>query len=315
MQKGSGNADAFIILGVLILIAIFSYGAKDHGSGNGFLNIRLNGTSTSSVQPIAPLSNSQISPPSSGYSKSIYLDSGNAAYSYQPYEEYVTISNNGQESVNITGWQLRNAKDKRTYDNTGALQHFAADTATIPQAALFISPYGTSIPQNVTLVSGETAIITTGNPGNQYPYRITSFKENICSGYIENLAEYKFTPTLSSRCPRPADEPGVSNLSTDCRKFIENMSSCHTPEFDTRDSNGEICQNCVDGKPLSNSCVNFIKSHFNYQGCIANHVNDPNFSLKTWRIFLGKGWEMWAKDYENIQLLDQFGKLITSRSY
>jgi len=93
------------------------------------------------------------------------------------------------------------------------------------------------------------------------------------------------------------------------------MTPCRTPEFNTRDREEDICYNCVDGKLLSSSCVAFIKSHFNYGSCIANHASNPNFSGRTWRIFLGKGWEMWAEDYETIELFDQLGRLVDSRSY
>lgn len=93
------------------------------------------------------------------------------------------------------------------------------------------------------------------------------------------------------------------------------MASCHTPEFDTRDREGDICHNCVDKKPLSGSCVAFIKSHFNYGSCITYHQNDANFSGKTWRVFLGKGWEMWAKNYETIKLFDSNGQLVNKRGY
>lgn len=255
------------------------------------------------------------STPESSYARDISLGTGNAAYAYQTYEEYITINNRGRESINITNWQLKNGKDKRAYDLGSGLQYFPADVAVIPRAALFISPTGSNIFQDVILQSGEKAIITTGNMGSQLPYKITSFKENICSGYLEDMDEYAFTPSLGRQCPRPANEPEVSGLDTECQRFIGRMGSCHIPEFDTRDSEGNICSNCVDKKMLSSSCVAFIKSHFSYKGCIANHAGDSNFSGKTWRIFLGKGWEMWAKEYETISLFDNLGQLVDQRAY
>ena len=159
MNRGKGNADAILILAVLIVIMIIAPKA-------------------------AP--NSKTNPPSSrdaNYTQNIYLSSGNASYTYQPYEEYITIYNSGSESVNITGWQLRNGKDERAYNLGGSLRHFPADIATIGQAALFISPTGNNALQNIVLKSSEQAIITTGKIGPQLPYKIISFKENICSGY------------------------------------------------------------------------------------------------------------------------------------
>ncbi len=282
--------------------------------------VTLMGDSDSTTNPSNPSVNNgsggeNIVTSDSSHALNISLGTGNASYAYQPYEEYITIDNREREPVDITNWQLKNAKDKRAYDLGGSLKYFPADTAKIGRAAPFVSPMGTNIFQNVILQDGETAVITTGLIGSQLPYKIVSFKENICSGFLEDLPEYTFTPPLARNCPRPTDEPGVSALDTECRKFIERMTPCRTPEFNTRDREEDICYNCVDGKLLSSSCVAFIKSHFNYGSCIANHASNPNFSGRTWRIFLGKGWEMWAEDYETIELFDQLGRLVDSRSY
>jgi len=305
MKNGNSTAEGIVILAVLIVITLMG---------------ALKGTSNSTVNPSNPSGNTSPNRGNTAVSNSssvrnISLGRGNASYTYQPYEEYITIDNRGREPVDITNWQLKNAKDKRAYDLGGSLQYFPADTAKIGQAATFVSPMGTNIFQNVILQDGETAIITTGSIGSQLPYKIVSFKENICSGFLEDLPEYTFTPPLARNCPGPRDEPGVSALDTECRKFIERMTPCRTPQFNTRDREGDICSNCVDGKLLSGSCVAFIKSHFNYGSCIANHVNKSNFSGRTWRIFLGRGWEMWAEDYETIELFDQFGRLVDSRNY
>ena len=305
MKNGNSTAEGIVILAVLIVITLMG---------------ALKGTSNSTVNPSNPSGNTSPNRGNTAVSNSssvrnISLGRGNASYTYQPYEEYITIDNRGREPVDITNWQLKNAKDKRAYDLGGSLKYFSADTAKIGQAAPFVSPMGTNIFQNVILQDGETAIITTGSIGSQLPYKIVSFKENICSGFLEDLPEYTFTPPLARNCPGPRDEPGVSALDTECRKFIERMTPCRTPQFNTRDREGDICSNCVDGKLLSGSCVAFIKSHFNYGSCIANHVNKSNFSGRTWRIFLGRGWEMWAEDYETIELFDQFGRLVDSRNY
>jgi hypothetical protein len=295
MKKGNSNAEGLIILAILIVIVI----------------IMPKGTGAPSTSTTAPQSNT----PNSTYTKDISISAGNAAYSYQSYEEYITIYNRGRDPVDITGWQVKNAKNKRAYSIGGDLRYFPSDVAVIPQGALFIAPNGTSLLQNIILENGETAVITTGSMSSQSPYKIISFKENMCSGYLEDMPEYTFTPPLPMSCPRPADEPGVEGLDTECRNFVKRMSSCRTPEFETRDRDGNICYNCVDGKFLSSSCVAFIKTHFNYNSCIANHRNDPNFSGNTWRIFLDKGWEMWAKEYETIEIFDRFGRLVVSRSY
>ncbi|MBI2065537.1 MAG: hypothetical protein HYT68_00490 [Candidatus Zambryskibacteria bacterium] len=304
MQKGNSNTEGVIILAVLLIIILITFtGSGSNSAINSAQNSILNSSEAGTVQP------------NSTYARSISLGTGNSSYVYQPYEEYITINNRGKEAVNITGWQLKNGKDERAYDYGGSLRYFSADAATIPQAALFISPTSFNIFQNILLESGETAIVTTGQPGPSLPYKIVSFKENICSGYLEALPEYTFTPPLTRNCPRPVDELGVSALDTECRRFIERMVPCRTPEFNTRDRDGEICYGCIDGQLLSNACNAFIKNHFNYPSCIAYHQTDSNFSGRTWRIFLGKGWEMWAKEYETIKLFDLLGQLVASRSY
>lgn len=301
-----GNKEGFLILIILIVIVVFMSRDKDDSRPN-----TLNNSSPSKTV----IEESESSKPASSYSEEISISRGNASQEYQPYKEYITLRNRGSEPVDITNWQLRNGKNKRAYDMGGTLRYFPADTAFIPKAVLFISPTSNSALQNVILNPGETAIVTTGKMGSELPYKIISFKENICSGYLEDMSEYTFTPRLSSNCPDPEEEIGVTALDTECRKFIERMSSCRTPEFETRDRDGEICYNCVNGTQLSSACVTFIRSHFSYAGCIANHRNDPDFSGRTWRIFLGKGWEMWAREYESIELFDLVGRSVSNITY
>lgn len=302
-RAGNSNTEGIIILVVILAIILIT----SREISNPIVDSTQKSASNSSRETIKK--------PDSSYAKDISLSTGNAPYSYQPYEEYITIRNNGRELINITNWQLKNGKDERSYDFGGTLQHFPADSAIIGQATLFVSPQGFNKLQDIVLKPGETAVLTTGQVGSQLPYKVISFKENVCSGYLENLAEYKFTPPLTRNCPRPANEPGVVSLDTECRKFIESMASCHTPEFNTLNNEGDICYNCVDKKPLPGSCVAFIKNHFNYSSCITYHQNDANFSNQTWRVFLGKGWEMWAQKYETIKLFDSNGQLVNQRSY
>lgn len=245
----------------------------------------------------------------------IAIGSGNAPYAYQSYEEYITLENQSQSSVNITGWQLRNGKDERPYYTGSSLQRFSADVALIPKAAVILSPSGNSLLQDVILAPDERAIVTTGSFGVRSPYPITSFKENMCTGYLEDLDNYAFNPPLTGDCPRPEDEPGIQNLDVGCRRFIETLSYCETPEFGGRDEEGENCPHCINGKLVSPACQAFVQSHYSYQGCLAYHQKDPEFSGDTWRVFLGRGWEMWADEYESIELYDRFGQLVNYQNY
>ncbi|MDB5194219.1 MAG: seg [Parcubacteria group bacterium] len=254
----------------------------------------------------------------SSYSSLISLGQGNAAYSIEPAEEYITIQNQSESPINITGWKLTNNKGNRTYYSGNQAVHYASDEMIIPQATGYISPTGGfNLAQNVVLAPNDMAIITTGSVGVQSPYKITSFKENECSGYIEALPQYDFTPTLNYACVSPSLEPGLSNLDTACKNFVSGISGCQTPVFgQINRGSTDNCDNCVNGRPApSTACLNFIKDHFNYPGCINYHKDDPKFYSNTWRIFLAKQWEVWDKQDEVISLFDQFGKLAAYKSY
>ncbi|MBX4206571.1 lamin tail domain-containing protein [Candidatus Parcubacteria bacterium] len=312
-KRGEGNLDGILIIAFLIVIMLLA----PKGSGKGFFS---SPTLTGSGTAIGPASGSHSSPssfpsPSSSY-RSLSVGSGNAAYENQSYKEYVTVENWGDKPVDITGWTLKNGKDKRSYDVGGQLQRFSADVARIPQAAPLLLPSGGSPLQDVVLQRGERAVITTGLVSVNSPYRITSFKENSCTGYLEALPDYAFEPGLQMSCPSPYKEPGLDGLDTACRLFVGSLSSCETPKFDAKNSKGEECATCVHGRELSNACAAFIRQHFSYQGCVAYHAGDPSFSSgKTWRVFLGRSWEMWAPNYESIELFDRFGTLAASQNY
>ncbi len=301
LQRGEGSLDGIIILAVILIII--------------WVTPKGNTNSDESGNWVPRTTISSYSTTTSPQAQYISLGTGNAAYSYQPYEEYISIENRGNTAIDITGWQLKNGKDKRPYYLGGTLQRFSADVAIIPQATLSLSPTGASVLSNVVLGQNERAIVTTGAVGPRSSIQITSFKENMCTGYIEALPDYAFIPPLSQNCPRPASEPGIRNLPPDCRDFINTLSSCKTPEFGGRNREGQSCDNCVNGVELPNYCRAFIKEHFSYQGCVANHGKKPDFSGRTWRIFLGRGWEMWAKDYETIELFNQSGQLVDFQNY
>ena len=258
---------------------------------------------------------STIQTSSIGAYRSLALNSGNASYEDEAYKEYIELDNWGDTNLNITGWTLKNGKDKRTYASGDSLQQFSADVATIPQGTKLLRAQGGSAMGDIVLEPGERAIITTGYIGVNSPIQITSFKETSCTGYIEGLPEYAFTPTLSTSCPSPSREPGLANLDRDCQDYISGLSSCNTPEWSAKDSNGETCTTCIRGRRLSNQCAAFIKEHFSYQGCVAYHASDKDFSKKTWRIFLGRAWQMWSDKYETINIFDRAGNLVTGREY
>lgn len=304
-----------ILAALSIVIFVFIMPTRQLGPTKSIFSLK--DDSSSQKSQIKTNSNGQPNPTkSSTFSNSISLSRGNASYAIQPYEEYISVENRGETSIDITGWKLKNAKNERSYSIGGSLQYFPADEVIIPRASIFISPNGRTAPQNIILRKNEKAIITTGSIGVRTPYTIVNFKENKCSGYLEDLPEYNFTPQLSMNCVRPNNEPGAKSLEVSCQKYLDSMQSCHTPKFETTDRQGNVCSNCVDGNStLGSSCIAFIKAHFSYPGCIANHQNDSDFSGNTWRIFLGRTWELWANSHETISLLDSSGNLVDYKSY
>jgi len=262
-------------------------------------------------------------PKDSAFANTISLGTGNASYTFEPGDEYISLTNNSDKSIMISGWKLQNAKGSRAYNVGNSTQYFSSDSISIPQGTYILSPTGNNNLENIVLKQNESAVVTTGSVGVVTPYKIVGFKENKCTGYLQNLDNYSFTPSLQTNCVQPRNEPGVRNLDTACQDYISSMSSCHTPKFDTIDAQGRLtdrqgnsCTGCVDGNStLSSSCVTFIKSHFSYPGCLAYHQNDPNFSSSNWRIYLGQKWELWAKSYETISLFDSIGKLVNYQSY
>ncbi len=300
-NRGAGALDAVLILGFVIFVML----------------VTPRGENTWKVSDANWLPDAKVETVDQGGSQSsISLSTGNAPYTSDAYKEYVALYNWGNTPVSITGWQLRNGKDKRTYDNGGSLQKFSADLATIPTATKLLYPNGTGSEQNVVLAPGERAIVTTGYFGVRSPVSVKSFKENLCTGYIEMLPEYSFEPSLDASCPSPAKEPGFEGLDSECRDFVSTLSSCRTPEFDTKTYNNETCTTCVGGRRLSSQCAAFVKEHFSYKGCLAYHSGDANFDNKnTWRIFLGRAWEMWSDKYETINVFDRAGTLVESEDY
>ncbi|MBX4189132.1 lamin tail domain-containing protein [Candidatus Parcubacteria bacterium] len=324
-QKGAGTMEGVVAL-IILATVIFLFVLPERKLGPTKSLPAISETTQTTVytqNPWGSNSNVSVAPPiTSTFSREINLNSGNAPYAYEPFEEYITINNVGQTLVDISGWQLRNGRGDRAYNVGGDLRSFPSITAVIPKGAGFISPNGQSLLQDVVLKPGETAIITTGSVGTSYPYRITSFKENECSGYLQNMSEYTFSPYLATSCVPPSQEPGLSSLDVGCQNFVTGLGSCQTPKFDAnaegyaRDYQGNTCNGCVNGVAgLSNACVAFIKTHFSYPGCLTYHSYDPNFYSNTWRIFLGKPWEMWATDHESISLFDLRGNLAAYQSY
>lgn len=258
--------------------------------------------------------------PTSPYAGEVYVEPGNAASAYEPFEEYIVIQASGNLSnpVTITGWKLTNARGERSYQVGNTIERFPSNAVTIGEAVSILNFGQTQSLGPIVLSANQKAIITTG-AFNTSAGHAASFRENKCIGYITNnmLAPVTLTPYPAASCPIPTDEPGESNLDQNCLNFIESMGSCHTPNF----SNSVYVNNTpqsgfVDGVGgLSTSCRAFVQAHYSYSGCVTNHASDADFLGNTWRVYLNYPTELWASNNETITLWDAQGRVVSTYSY
>ena len=318
LQKGGIGEVIMMVLAILIVafVLLGKTGAPGTGSFPTFFGNSSNSNNGSTGQSVG---SSGVATPTrtSLYANHIRIDSGNASYETEPFREYVTLENNGNTSIDVTGWQLSNAKGSRSYSVGGNQQTFSSDVVTIPRGTALISS-APSASQDIVLKPGESLDVVTGSSGTNYPYKVTSFKENECTGYLtqQTADDYSFTPGLEKSCVQPRNEPVNGSLDQKCQIYIESMSSCHTPKYNTVDSKGNVCNNCVDGtSSLSSACVAYIQQHFSYESCLAVHENDTNFYGSVWHVYLGRSFELWAANHEVITLYDTSGKVVDYNSY
>lgn len=240
---------------------------------------------------------------SSVYSGRISISVGNVN-TIQPNEEYVTLRNRGAGSVNITGWALVNGKGSRPMQNSNNSYFYPTpDTAIIGQGTEFLDPSGRFSVGSIILAAGDTAYVTTGGPFSQFPLSIsTSFRENICMGYLEN---YPFTPSINRSCPSLTNDSGTRLLTDECYNYVSSLGSCPNPE--------KTNKKVYDNQP--SHCKAFLTERIGYSACVAHNINMKGFSVNQWRIFLGKERKMWASRNETITLYDSGGRIVDQVTY
>lgn len=239
----------------------------------------------------------------------VSIDAGNGQYEIQPNQEYIILEANydNPKPITVTGWSVTNGKS-RLASRSGP------DGVVIPRAVrLFIGNMANTATVPITLAPGGRLVLTTGRMPNSDPYAINAnFLTNKCTGYLESLPQYNFTPALSRSCPSPSKEPDIKNLENECYNFASYLSSCHTPRIE-RDADGYEFIDGVTG--LSSNCRAYLLDHFNYNSCVKWHEQDPNFYGTEWRVFLNRTWELWAPNRERITLYDQSGKIVSESTY
>ncbi|KKS77791.1 MAG: hypothetical protein UV64_C0003G0010 [Parcubacteria group bacterium GW2011_GWC1_43_11b] len=259
----------------------------------------------------------------SRYHGLVTINRGNSSSEKNSSREYITLQGSSQikESINISSWTLRNGSSERYYNISGQTVQGQSALVKIPRAVLVWQKNQPMTVVPVKIGAGYKVQVISGSfpPVGAYQIR-DSFRVNKCMGYIANQAGYNsriFYPSMSGRCPRPADEPGVSTLYNECYDYVRSLNTCHTPDFreDWCRAHAEDQARNVAVCKLPTSCKDFVRARYNYEACLALHRQDEDFLLPEWRVYLGSIWELWADRRESITLYDQFGEIVDQVKY
>jgi hypothetical protein len=242
--------------------------------------------------------------PKSSSSGRVTLGSGNASYSAQPFEEYVTIENTSNAPIDITGWRLENGKGLRPIQNsTNDYFYPTPESATIGYGTEFLDPSGNFRIGDIVLKPGDKAIVTTGGPFTSYPFKITtSFRENMCLGYLKN---YPFEPYVNQSCPVIVNDPDARTMTDQCYNYMQGIYSCSDPAKEDK----------ARFEEQTSICRNFISARLGYPACVGRNQYTPAFSSNQWRVFLGRKLELWGSERETITLYDRGGSIVSRISY
>lgn len=197
----------------------------------------------------------------------------------------ISVSQSAGVPVDLSGWTLES-------EATGNAVTFPKGSE-VPMSGVVNSV------QSVVLSPGEQAIVISGRS----PIG-TSFRENKCIGYYSSFQT--FSPSLPQNCPTPSDElkanyEGSYIRDTACIDYVNTLSRCQavlTPPVN-----------------VSGACQSFVLKYLNYNGCVAAHQSDVDFSGSTWRVYLGRTTSMWRSSHEVVKLLDNKGKTVDAFSY
>ncbi|MBI5134546.1 MAG: hypothetical protein HZA81_04175 [Candidatus Taylorbacteria bacterium] len=217
--------------------------------------------------------------------KGLYFDGIAGAKRDDPDEEYLRIvsSEHAKGKISLSGLVLRGVS--------------LGSAAPLPRADE-LPILGTSAKKtDVILSPGGRALISSGRS----PIG-TSFRANICSGYLDQFQEY--SPGLVAECPEPLAELALVGpaLEAPCRDFIEKLPRCR------------IYQGRFPSD-VSAACRSFVAESLNYNSCTLRHQKDAGFYKDEWRLFLDQEAEMWGNKNEIIRLLDPKGSTIDAITY
>lgn len=204
----------------------------------------------------------------------------------ESFREYITLSSSlgSGEQVAISGWKLQSLVTGSYVIIGGAANNPIVGRKD--ESPIFIS-------------RNSRVIISQGNsPIN------TSFRVNKCSGYLEQ--KHNFYPAISNfNCPAPIESaPSYSRIfDNECLDYIESLPICEEPrERDIPET-------------ISLACENYVKTNINYESCVINHRNDPDFYTSEWRVYIPTRGIFWLEKRDRIQLIDNSGRVVDTIDY
>ena len=195
--------------------------------------------------------------------------------------DYLSLYNNEDETINITGWTLTS--------NT--------DTITIPKAIKKLGyPFSSNTETDIELTKGDEVIVSMdiGPSG-------IDFRTNKCTGYLDQLSQH--TPPLEEECPS-LNISEYDHLSSVCQSFINGLDSCEIPDYS-------------EDLAVSNDseCVGFLNDKFNYSQCYQDYSKDIDFLLDEWRVFVNKSSDVLGDTTDTLVLRDKDGLLVDKYTY
>ncbi|MBI4120862.1 MAG: hypothetical protein HY457_01225 [Parcubacteria group bacterium] len=218
------------------------------------------------------------------FGEKVGFERASGASQTDPQKEYILIraSYQNKEPVTITGWQVKSI--------------LTGNVAAIGTAAYLPQPGMVNASQLVALAPGGKAYLVTGSSPIGASFRINS-----CIGYYEQFQD--FLPPLPSECPHPKDDFQNSGTTSDgqCLDYLETLNQC--------EAHVQAIPLSMTGNPV---CQDFISQYVSYGGCVTLHKNETDFYKNEWRIYFGRGQELWRDKRELLVLYDAQGRIVDS---
>jgi len=216
------------------------------------------------------------------------ITEGNGASETEARREYIVLTASGENSapIDMKGWSLQSA--------------YTGIRAYIPLSATAFLMGVINDQENMLLYPGASAIVNSGSS----PVA-TSFRENICSGYLGQLQ--RFYPPLSNSCPPasnalPFTPENLKVYGDACFNFLQNVPPCTAP----------LTNIPADVNP---NCRAFAANVLSYNGCVATYGYRSTFNFDSWRLYLGSTAELWSNTHDIIRLLDGEGRTVDVLTY